>query len=190
MRRLLFATIATLAISFGASAQGVSAQQGAEYRPHEVSLSYGYITQQFLVNNFIHRVTLGQGDIEPMLFGAVSGEYLYFVNKHIGVGGTLSYEYGREAPNKENLKARFHYCTVMPTAKFYWFNRPYVGMYTNISAGATFGLGTKNGEFETRILPAFHLGAVGLEAGGQLRGFLEVGFGVKGFIQAGIRYKF
>ncbi len=190
MRRLLLTTIATIAVSLSVSAQGISAVEGAEWRDHEVSLSYGYITQQFLFNNLFQLISLGQADIEPLLFGAASGEYLYYVNKFIGLGGTLSYEYGREAPNQKELRARFHYCTVMPTAKFYWFNRPYVGMYTNISVGATFGLGVKNGEFESRILPAFHLGAVGLEAGGQLRGFLEVGFGVKGFIQAGIRYKF
>lgn len=189
MRKFFVTTALLLGFVWSSSAQYVSHDRGAEWRDHEIGLAHGMVTQQLLINSFVKIFSLGFADIDTMLYGATSGEYLYYVNKHIGLGGTLGYEFGREGQNAD-YKARFHYLTVMPTAKFYWFNRPYVGMYTRMSLGATFGLGSVDQQQSMRVLPAFHLGAVAVEVGGKFRFFTELGFGSLGLIQAGFRFKF
>ncbi len=164
--------------------------RGAEFRPHEVDLSWGTATTPIIFNTFIKLITLGFAHIDNFSYGALHLSYLYYPTKHLGIGATMSYEHGFQ--NKENNKyvASYHYCSAMANLKLYWFNFPYVGMYSRFGLGATFGYGRTDNEYEMRWLPAFQLSIAGVEAGGKLRGFVEYGVGTMGVLQLGLRYKF
>ena len=189
MRRLIFIVLFSLLACGSLLAQQQPSEVGGEFRHHEISLSYGFPTTTMAVNTFAKLITLGFGEIDNMSVGALNIDYLYYPIKHIGVGVTAGYEYCFE-PENADYTSRYSYFTIMAAAKFYWFNKPYVGMYSRLALGATYGYGATNGESSYRFLPAYQISAVGLEVGGKVRGFLEVGSGSMGVFQGGIRFKF
>ena len=163
--------------------------RGGEFRRHELSLGYGLVTLPQSVNVLAEIVTFSLAQSDLSFSGAASLDYHYFPIKHVGVGGTLAYEYGR-SPSDSKYTSSHSYITLMPSAKFYWFNRPYFGMYSRIALGATYVCGKYNGAFEQRWMPAFQLSPIALEAGGRVRGFVELGYGTSGIFQAGLKVKF
>lgn len=165
------------------------AVRGGEFRNHEIGVSYGIYTGPQLLNVFVEILSLSFAEVDLRSTGAVSASYLYFPIKHVGVGGTLGYQRGREPVGAEFTCSR-NYVTAMATAKFYWFNKPYVGMYSSLSAGATYIFGEYNGASERMWRFAGQVSAVGLEAGGRLRGFIECGLGTMGLLRAGLCVKF
>lgn len=163
--------------------------RGGEFRRHEIGVGYGLYTGPQLFNFLAELFTFSLAEVDLRSTGAVSAGYLYFPIKHIGVGGTLGYQRGNEPAGADFTCSR-NYLTAMATAKFYWFNKPYVGMYSSLSAGATYIFGEYNGEKESTWRMAGQVSAVGLEAGGRLRGFIECGFGTMGLFRMGLCVKF
>lgn len=189
MRKLLIVALFSLLASATLSAQQQPSDLGGEFRRHEINLSYGFPTSTMALTTFVKIITLGFAEVDNMSVGALNLDYLCYPIKHIGVGATAGYEYCFEPANAD-YTARYHYMTLMATAKFYWFNKPYVGMYSRIALGATYGVGATNGERHLRLLPAYQVSGVGLEAGGKVRGFIELGSGSMGVFQGGVRVKF
>ena len=163
--------------------------RGGEFRRHELSFGYGLGTAPQFANILAEIITFTLVRSDLVFSGAGSVDYYYYPIKHIGVGGTLVYEHGRSLSDS-NYKSSHNYITLMPSAKFYWFNRPYVGMYSRIGVGATYVCGSYNGTFEQWWMPAFQLSAIALEVGGRVRGFVELGYGTAGTLQVGMKVKF
>ena len=87
----------------------------------------------------------------------------------------------------------------MPSVKFNWLRKKSFGMYSALSAGVMFASVSVEGEAkaadpdakdETVTTFMFQATALGLEFGGNVRGFVEAGVGEKGLLCAGLRYRF
>jgi hypothetical protein len=87
----------------------------------------------------------------------------------------------------------------MPSVKFNWLRRDHWGLYSALSAGVMFVRdkvssnyhGDRKADSDNVTCFMFQVTGIGIEAGGEaLRGFAELGFGEKGALCAGLRYKF
>lgn len=165
------------------------AVRGGEFRNHEIGVGYGLYTGPQLLNLFAEIVSFSLAKVDLRSSGAVSASYLYYPIKHVGVGGTVGYQRGREPAGADFTCSR-NYVTAMAMAKAYWFNKPYIGMYSSLSVGASYIFGEYNGASERMWRLAGQLSAVGLEAGGRLRGFVELGLGTMGLLRMGLCIKF
>lgn len=162
---------------------------------NEINLMYGVpsatwfgIGTGFMVSGAVFK------DVEHIgLVGAFTGEYFRYTNSgRWAFGAGVSYENvpvtykAGHVPHKGNCNC----ITIMPSAKVVWFNRKIVGMYSKVGAGLGLTM-DKNADNTTRVNTnfAFQLNPVCLELGNDtVRGFLELGFGMQGLAQIGIRY--
>ena len=78
----------------------------------------------------------------------------------------------------------------MPTVKFNWLRKEAFGMYSSLAAGATYHRAKLGNDTESQIVFMGHATALGAEFGGPVRVFLELGFGERGMLSGGVRYKF
>ena len=118
----------------------------------------------------------------------------------MSVGGVLVYAGCKaedEKTHKDDLEESF--ITLMPSVKFNWLRKKGFGMYSALSAGVMFlslscsdDLKKADPEAKDETLTSFmfQATALGIEFGGKLRGFAELGLGEKGTICGGLRYKF
>lgn len=131
--------------------------------------------------------------------GTFSVQYLRFLNKRFGVGGTLAYERlggkGNMLFNKETSK-KFseHNIALMPTVSAYWYRNRIVGIYSQAAIGTCIicRQGLDKAEAEKNELElAFQLSAAGIDVGNEhIRFFTEVGFGYQGIVNLGLSYAF
>ncbi len=128
-------------------------------------------------------------------WGPIGIEYYRHVTPVVALGGVgtiAGCNWG-----DDNLKST--YISVMPSVKLNWLRKNHWGMYSALSAGVMFisdkvssGYhGEKKVESDNATCFMFQASALGIEAGGEaFRGFAELGFGEKGVLCAGLRYKF
>ena len=123
--------------------------------------------------------------------------YARQLNSHIAVGA--SFGFNRVSLNglvyNANLTlAGANIYSLMGTVKFDWFHSPadIVTMYSKLGLGMMVLQGiVLQGMFDGAIvLPTFQTSFVCLEVGKAVSGFLELGFGMQGIAQVGIRARF
>ncbi|MBP5526518.1 MAG: hypothetical protein J6Y11_13115 [Paludibacteraceae bacterium] len=89
-----------------------------------------------------------------------------------------------------------HFLYIMPEATFYWFKNKYISLYSK--AGICVGWEIQKTEVTVPDSVTtvnsdskfyYHVSLVSLESGGRyLRGFVELGYGVQGILQYGVKY--
>lgn len=183
--------------------KGVETKSG-DIRPvNEISVSYGVISIPSIANVlagvFGTAFTGGMAKADKISStGAISIEYMNYLNSHIAVGGAIveentsiifdSYSGKDEDGNteyKEGEEQHYNFLTVMPVVKLPWFYREHFSMYSKLAAGLC--VGTSNGDlsFGAQVSP------VGMDFGGKaIRGFAELGIGMQGMILGGLRWSF
>ncbi len=139
----------------------------------------------------------------------ISAEYVYHINKLIGIGGMLAFNTESKdiyadwksntdgsVENKKMGDAKRTNITLMPVAKFDWLRKKHVGLYSKVGIGLTMMLDKQkkdNGDKllnETRWSVNFQASLLGCEFGSQkFRGFAELGVGEQGIAVLGLRYK-
>lgn len=128
-------------------------------------------------------------------WGPAGVEYYHHVTPAIALGGigtVAGCNWGDDNFNST-------YISVMPSVKFNWLRRDHWGLYSALSAGVMFVSdkvssnyhGDRKADSDNVTCFMFQVTGIGIEAGGEaLRGFAELGFGEKGALCAGLRYKF
>ena len=179
----------------------VVAQSGTSgFRRHEISIGYGFHP---ISGDSFYFGTHVNYDVDNI--GAFYGAYTYFLNKHVGVGGTYCYDprmlscryYGIDDPLIADLDESCH--SLMGHVKINYSKGKHFTYYTKIDAGICFW-NYKLIEYQPDlfqvILPnkyccfAWSL-ATGVEIGNDhVAGFAQVGIGMEGNFSLGIRYKF
>ena len=170
---------------------------------NEFSIAYGQATiPQFayvMGEVFGAMFSLGHASFEnPHMFGAAGVEYVHYTNDWFGFGGTVLCDYmtaktvsvdkdGNKTPNGE---FKLGCLSAMPLVKFAWLNRAHVGLYSKLAAGA--GYFFANGsDSKDNFSVAFQVTPVGMDFGGeQFRGFVELGLGMQGLANVGVRWLF
>ena len=180
--------------------------QNADLR-HELSLSYGFgSTSQLgegIGEGFAMAIFSNTEHDDGFILGPISAEYFYHLNnRRLALGAFVSYskwdsDILKRGGDKEKVGERNrNYISVMPAIKWYWVNKEHFGLYAKGAVGAAFLNSTEKtqqsneSKDSNETLVLFQVSPLGMEFGGQVRGYFELGVGEQGFIQAGIRYKF
>lgn len=189
-----------LALGLPTFAQQETQEETQDFHRHEVALGYGFHP---ISGDSFYFGTHVNFDIDNI--GAFYGAYTYFLDKHVGVGGTYCYDprllscryYGIDNPLIADLDESCH--SLMGHVKVNYAYGKYITGYTKVDAGICFW-NYKLTEYQTDlfqvILPdkrfcfAWSL-AAGMEVGNdRIAGFAQVGIGMEGNFSLGIRYKF
>lgn len=188
-------------------------QQTAVQYHHEISASYGMSVLGLMFDKAIEKAS-GMVDMKELIGvdvkdidlktsgskGVVNLGYAYQINKRFQFGITggfnrvaLKISDGEEAFRLLNVNLY----SVMGTAQVNWFRTrdDRLGIYSKLGAGVVllnYGLNVGLEEDIRDTQPFFspHLTLLGLEVGRGFRGFLELGAGMQGIVQVGIKARF
>ena len=181
---------------------GVQTAMAQDEFKHEVAISYGALSNSQIIDIFEEAITAPfQGGTtlkDDKFFGPISAEYFYHLQPWIGIGGILVYgqKKGDLYSDSDNMivgEDKNTYLTVMPAAKFDWFRRANVGLYSKLGVGVTLRHDVSEviDYDESNMHVNWQLTAIGVEVGSkQIRAFAELGTGEQGIVLGGIRCKF
>ena len=166
---------------------------------NEIGVFYGVESASNILSIVTSAFAAAAGD-QGSWWGPIGAEYYYHISPVVAVGGVAVYASCKaedEKTNTEDLSEPF--ITLMPSMKFNWLRKKSFGMYSALSAGVMFASISANdaakkadqdAKDETVTSFMFQATALGIEFGGNLRGFVEAGLGEKGTLCAGLRYRF
>lgn len=128
------------------------------------------------------------GNVESMSStGAFCAGYHRKLNNLLSLGGEFVFEHSdyklKISPSQRTVNSY----AALVSAKASWLRREHIALYSRLGAGAA--LFAENGS----VIPtfAFQASPLGFEFGGvNVRGFLEAGFGMSGFVSGGVRFGF
>lgn len=190
MNKFFLMVVAAMMATMSVSAQDEKNEIGVFYGVESASNIVSYITSGFAA---------ATGE-QSSWWGPVGVEYYHHVSPVVAVGGVAVFAGCKaedEKTKSKDLDEKF--ITVMPSVKFNWLRKKGFGMYSALSAGVMFASISVEGEAkaadkdakdETITTFMFQATALGIEFGGNVRGFVEAGVGEKGLLCAGLRYKF
>ena len=125
----------------------------------------------------------------------ISLGYMYRLRKFLWLGGSVSYMgvFGKVFDARDDSFLYNHTETqiaFLPAVRFSYLNKKYVTLYSGLSTGFLLNFEKENGSTDVYFHPTFQLTAFGVSVGRKFFGYTEVGVGYKGFITAGIGYRF
>ena len=87
-----------------------------------------------------------------------------------------------------------YYITFLPQARLNWISSEdnKFELYSSFGMGLTrvnADYKTMNSADESYFIPAFHINGIGIRIGDKFGGFMEMGFGAKGLMSAGLSYR-
>lgn len=181
------------------AAMMVTMSANAQEKKNEIGVFYGVESASNIISVVTSGFAAATGD-QSSWWGPVGIEYYHHVSPVVAVGGVAvlaSCKAEDEKTKSKDLKETF--ITVMPSVKFNWLRKKSFGMYSALSAGVMFASISTNesvkqadpkAKDETLAAFMFQATALGIEFGGDFRGFVEAGLGEKGLLCAGLRYRF
>ena len=121
--------------------------------------------------------------------GTFNLEYYHDLLPFVQLGLVLNYGWGNATLSEGLGNVKFGALSVLGAAKLDWVDLGWLGLYSKVALGITSV--SADGVFdESQQMFDWQLSPVGLELGGALRFFTEVGFGAQGLFQIGARYSF
>ena len=195
MKKILLMSIVAMMATMSVNAQ-------SDEPKHEVGVFYGIGSASDIISTYIEGFSFSVGG-QSSFWGPIGAEYYYHISPVVGVGAIAEYANCEVDAKSSKDACDVTYLTFMPAVKFNWLRKKSFGLYSGLAAGimaATIDPSSKvkgqldnNGneiKKETVTTFMFNATALGIEFGGKLRGFGELGIGEKGVLCAGIRYKF
>jgi len=191
---------------FNISAQEL--QNTQEFIPkHEVYAGFGLLNDNqmgsMFADIFSTVITLGYL-VEPGEYRAFTPfvGYRYCFTKRFSLGGVFAYDvnsvkvYNNATPDQKREVNRY-FMTYAVEPKFNYVSKPAFQFYGYLGLGATivtFGSATfKDGsKAELSRVPYVnvHVTPIGIKFGEEFGGFVELGYGYKGILNAGINFRF
>ena len=199
MRRIL----AFIIVASVCSILNIQAQESE--KKHEVSFGVGSLANSQILDLMTDltgtTMTAGYVSYENEKFSIpLSVEYFYHINPLVGVGGIAVYSHGkRDMLYDGELQGRMktNYYTFIPAVKFNWLRKKNWGLYSKAGLGVSVRNQKWNwydashtNDSDTDFIINFQGTPIGVECGNQYYwGFLELGMGEQGIVNAGIRIK-
>ena len=175
-------------------AAGKGPSRGCSSSKHEVRLGIGDMFFETLVwNNQVHKNYAGAlpGSVftekrDYFYTPHISAEYAYHILPWMSLGGTVDFQYTGWKNHRYDNENRevgvtdecFANLCIMPTARFNYFRREHVGLYSAVAAGLDINCGTETDikGNHTGLGAAIDLRFIGVTAGsGHWWGFAELG---------------
>lgn len=178
-----------------ASILGVDAQE-YETPKNEMSVSWGIGTVPHLIVGFSDALSaaLAGNNASEKSYGVFSAQYLHNINKRYAVGVVFAAEYVYKE-GKDSDKHDEDFFTLMPTARAYWFRGKSFGMYSRVALGVSMNIyevpsvGKERTQIHSDTHLAYHAAPVAIEVGSnKFAGFLELGYGYQGIVNAGVKF--
>ena len=183
MKKILLIIVAAMMATVSVNAQ-------KEY-DNEIAVAYGGGSNTDLVSSIAKGMFTGK---QLDYWGPVSVEYFHRLanNNRWGFGGVFVVGGCKWDDSKD---AKTTYYTIMPAVKYNWAVTKIVSWYSKAAFGLTFlsqSIDNKSSSKDDDASTSFNFQAsfVGVEVGGALRAFGELGWGEQGIILGGLRYKF
>ncbi len=190
MKKFFLMVIAAMMATLSVSAQD---------EKNEVGVFYGTWSASDVLSTYTSAFAAACGD-QSSWWGPVGVEYYYHLTPCVAVGGVAEYAACKAEDKKTQEKDLSEsFITVMPSVKFNWLRKKSFGLYSSLSGGVMFASisvdgaaknADKDAKDETLTMFMFQITPLGVEFGGNFRGFIEAGIGEKGVFCAGLRYKF
>ena len=145
---------------------------------------------------------LGDEDLSPCYFGPshrfpISLSYGYWFNEWFSLGADFTYVYGHcnifhSYTHDKILTLREGNYSLMPLARFAWYRRGFVQLYSSVGLGV--GVLHRERHMADRgdlvdAYLAFDIKPFGIALGRTWFGFAEVGYGSRGVINVGVGYR-
>ncbi|WP_048504897.1 hypothetical protein [Chryseobacterium angstadtii] len=136
------------------------------------------------------------------LYGFFGLGYRNQITERIKVGGDLGYMKSEQTfgpktattSNTDDIKKTRHMFIAMPVVEYSYIKTPWLNFYGSAAAGINFTSSTerknRQTEKDNKVGFAYQVSPAGLRVGKKLAGFVEVGYGNKGIVTAGISYGF
>lgn len=165
---------------------------------NEIGVFYSVASVSNVLSEFGAAFSYSTGS-QTGYWGPIGIEYFRRLSPVVAVGAVAEYSHCKWDKNYDSDGSlTSSYITVMPSIKFNWLRKEYWGLYSGASAGIMIATldaskaSEKNPDIkdETVTTFMFQATALGAEFGKDFRFFTEVGFGEKGVVCAGLRYKF
>ena len=183
----------------------MSLQAQEENYRHEISVGIGSTPNSEILDVLTEvsatGMTVGYATYENDKYSLpISAEYFYRINPLIGVGGVVVYTHNkRDVLYNGDIagKIKNNYFTLMPAVKFNWLRKRIWGLYSKVALGASYrtekhtmyGPDSDNKSYDDVMLN-FQGTPIGVECGSSnLRGYIELGMGEQGIINAGLRLR-
>ena len=170
-------------------------------RRHDLSLSYGVLSSDQLTDIFEDIVTIVLtfgtfGKTDQEFTGVPFLTYHYSSNSRFGfgaaIGGYDSSGHLQFAGDDVGTFKEKNYIAAVEL-DYHWIMKPSFQMYSGAGVGVRYRKGTyETTESDTvsKVLPAFHLNALGIRFGRKIGFFLEMGIGYKGLLSGGVNAQF
>lgn len=202
MKKFFFAM---LALSCLLASPALRAQNINEWAPNELSASYGVSLIGISVNTLANIASIAgifsdelEADIASVKSGGSKGvinaSYLYHTNRVFAVGGSVGFN--RLSLNMQDKTGSITAASAniifgMIDAKVNWFRQDIFGMYSKFGLGVMCINGNIMEESGGNLwLPTAQLSLIGMELGRQFCGFMELGAGMQGILQLGLKLHF
>jgi len=202
MKKFIATIMLGLAVSIAAPAQ-----EQEDVRHHEIYAGVGLLNtnQMFsMVGDLFATIfTFGQL-VEPDKYWILTPSvgYRYWFNKRVGIGAHLAFDKNSvkalyinpSGANEWRIHNRF-FCTFAMDFNWNYMNKSACQLYGNVGMGVSIvsfsNNKTTNSEARLKQIPFFnmHVSPFGVRIGKTFAGFAEVGWGYKGFINAGLSIK-
>lgn len=195
--------VAMLALSCLLASPNLRAQNINVLAPNEISASYGVSLLGASINTLIDLGAIAsifsdEVDVASVRSGGsrgiINASYLYHTSQVFAVGGSVGFN--RLSVNMQDntgsiSAASANIIFAMIDAKLNWFRRDIFGMYSKAGLGVMCINGSIMEEPGHNIwLPTAQLSLIGMELGRQFCGFAEIGAGMQGILQVGLKYHF
>ena len=183
-----------------------------------VSDHFGFVVHREIGGNAVGE-NLPNTVCTDLLYTPVfSLDYHYRAAKWFWLGLSTGYGFYKEShypdgivsPDLDHWVCKQHNFLIMPSLRFSYLNRPHITLYSGLDIGLLIVKRTPERMFQfveegfspdddpsdwpdkrTDVFSAFQLTAFGLKAGGNhWFGSLELGAGIKGFVNLGVGYEF
>jgi hypothetical protein len=176
-----------------------------QIHPNEISASYGFSLFGTMIGTVVNKAQdlnkwLGIDDDIHIkssgTMGVINLGYTRQLNKVISVGGAIGLNrmsVDLSDPTGKMSAASANIWMLMGTCKIDWFRTKsdIFGMYSKVGLGVMGIGGSLMEEFHKSVwLPTGHLSLIGLEVGKGFSGFMELGMGMQGIAQIGLRARF
>lgn len=179
-----------LALLLVFAAPGFAQKQGMPRS--EVSLSYGVGPVTNWIDTYSDILTgiLSGSNSNMSSWGAATLGYNFRLTRNFSIGAQAIYSSNRSELKNSGIQIKNRYWSVMPNVKWSWLNLKIVSLYSRLGAGATFSKAKSGGTADSSTQFAFQVSPIGIEVGGNLAAYAEVGIGTSGCLMAGVRYRF
>jgi len=205
MKRL-FLCLVFVGMIFDISAQELQDTQ-VSVPKHEVYAGLGLLNDNQMIamvsDVIVTVLTLGYA-IEPGSYQALTPflGYRHWFTKRFSLGGIFAFDVNsvkvyNSADPKQKREVNRYYMTFAVEPKFNYISKPAFQLYGYLGLGATI-VTFANANFddgsqaEISRVPYFnvHVTPIGARFGKEFGGFVELGYGYKGIINAGVSYRF